>query len=640
MLPTASAEHYSDQRRIMTRVLALARRIWGTKPPSDFDSWFDRNVELLVAAVTAGQRQAVAGADGYVTDVLDELGTPVAAEAEPVTASLVGIASDGRGLDSLMYGAVITSKRGIGQGLALEDAWDLGMKALLLRVQTQVADAARVATGLSITARPRVGYVRMLNPPSCSRCALLAGKFYGHNRGFLRHPGCFPAGVTVSGPSVDASTRRWYEGELVVLTTASGQNLSLTGNHPILTRRGWIPANLLHEGDYVVRSTRPEGATPLVVPDHNQVPALIEDVWGSFAVNGLHRVPTAPEDFHGDGNVGEVDIVYPNRPLRGRENAAFGEHRVEKFLSGGSESAELLIEKGSSELVDVRGLPLSSNSVRGGGLELPFAGRQLRRTDQAGFLMAPDGHVCGDETFADDLARDSVLTGQGVLAGSGLVGGNDVLDGEFDSARWDAPAVPFSMESRAGYSSRGKELFDRLSGQIELDRVVVLSRVDWSGHVYNLTSSEGWHTANSLIVSNCDCRHIPTREDRADDVTTDPKAYFDSLTAEQQNTLFTRAGAEAIRDGADINQVVNAERGMATTQVYGRELATTTEGVTRRGIAYDAMRRAGYAQRDTDVRTGRYFQAKAPRLMPEAIYEIAEDRADALRLLRLYGYLT
>jgi hypothetical protein len=27
------------------------------------------------------------------------------------------------------------------------------------------------------------------------------------------------------------------------------------------------------------------------------------------------------------------------------------------------------------------------------------------------------------------------------------------------------------------------------------------------------------------------------------------------------------------------------------------------------------------------------------RLMPESIYEIAADRADALRLLKLYGYI-
>ena len=37
--------------------------------------------------------------------------------------------------------------------------------------------------------RKNVGYVRMLNPPSC-RCSVLAGRFYRWNNGFLRHPKC------------------------------------------------------------------------------------------------------------------------------------------------------------------------------------------------------------------------------------------------------------------------------------------------------------------------------------------------------------------------------------------------------------------------------------------------------------------
>ncbi|MCD2153465.1 hypothetical protein LQL77_07045 [Rhodococcus cerastii] len=137
----------------------------------------------------------------------------------------------------------------------------------------------------------------------------------------------------------------------------------------------------------------------------------------------------------------------------------------------------------------------------------------------------------------------------------------------------------------------------------------------------------------------CDCRHIPARESIAGDLQVDPKRYFDSLGAEQQNKYFTTAGAEAIREGADVGQVVNARSGMSTAQVFGRELAVTTEGATRRGIAYHAMSNAGYATRATDVRNGRYFSARTPRLMPESILKIAENRADALRLLRLYGYL-
>lgn len=121
---------------------------------------------------------------------------------------------------------------------------------------------------------------------------------------------------------------------------------------------------------------------------------------------------------------------------------------------------------------------------------------------------------------------------------------------------------------------------------------------------------------------NCDCRHIPTSESVAGDLTTDPNAYFDSLTTEQQDRIFTQAGAEAIRDGADVGQVVNARRGMAKAQLFGRQVFHTFEGVTRRGRARQAMG------------TGRPV-----RLMPESIYALAQDRNDALRLLRLYGYI-
>lgn len=57
-------------------------------------------------------------------------------------------------------------------------------------VGSLVQDAGRAAEGVAIAARPRIGHVRMLNPPSCSRCAVLAGRVYRYSTGFLRHPGC------------------------------------------------------------------------------------------------------------------------------------------------------------------------------------------------------------------------------------------------------------------------------------------------------------------------------------------------------------------------------------------------------------------------------------------------------------------
>lgn len=73
--------------------------------------------------------------------------------------------------------------------------------------------------------------------------------------------------------------------------------------------------------------------------------------------------------------------------------------------------------------------------------------------------------------------------------------------------------------------------------------------------------------------------------------------------------MFGKAGAEAIRSGADMAAVVNARRGMYTA-ADGRKY--TREAATRRRL----------------------------RLMPEQIFREAKDRDDAIRLLRLHGYIT
>lgn len=161
----------------------------------------------------------------------------------------------------------------------------------------------------------------------------------------------------------------------------------------------------------------------------------------------------------------------------------------------------------------------------------------------------------------------------------------------------------------------------------------------------------------------CDCVHVPAVEDAADDLRTDPQAYFDSLTPKDQDKYFTVAGAEAIRLGGDIGQVVNARRGVSglsrpgrlteaeqkmlrggrergqlqRVDVYGRQLAVTTEGVTVRGLAGQRLARSG----GTEKRPGsRNRTAKTPRLMPEAVLELADgDRDEAIRLLTRFGYV-
>lgn len=58
----------------------------------------------------------------------------------------------------------------------------------------------------------------------------------------------------------------------------------------------------------------------------------------------------------------------------------------------------------------------------------------------------------------------------------------------------------------------------------------------------------------------CDCRHIPVGENAAGDFLTDPYGMFNSMSEAEQNKVFGKRDAQAIRDGGDIWKVTNADR--------------------------------------------------------------------------------
>lgn len=70
-------------------------------------------------------------------------------------------------------------------------------------VESEVQDAGRAAQQVAVTARPNVGWVRHLTLPSCSRCAVLAGRIYRYSQGFQRHPGCDCTMIPVTVASPD-----------------------------------------------------------------------------------------------------------------------------------------------------------------------------------------------------------------------------------------------------------------------------------------------------------------------------------------------------------------------------------------------------------------------------------------------------
>jgi hypothetical protein len=156
----SSEAHYRQQQRYAAVAIAAARRAWSLGNPV-----------AMLPALTVLQGHAARDGAASVGDILAEQNIDAPPVAEVATAALIGVASDGRPLGSLLMQAQ-------------------SVTALETMAVTQVADTSRVAAGVAITTRPGVEWTRMVNPPCCARCAILAGKRFKWNQGFPRHPAC------------------------------------------------------------------------------------------------------------------------------------------------------------------------------------------------------------------------------------------------------------------------------------------------------------------------------------------------------------------------------------------------------------------------------------------------------------------
>lgn len=163
---------------------------------------------------------------------------------------------------------------------------------------------------------------------------------------------------------------------------------------------------------------------------------------------------------------------------------------------------------------------------------------------------------------------------------------------------------------------------------------------------------------------SCRCTSVPVHDpsEIPDGLHASPLDHFHGLSRAEQDRIYGKAGAEAIRMGADPIQVVGARRG-ASGMSYSRANPrlpgqtwrmqrvpigrnpdgspimgyTTVEGITKRGVYGRTQKYLG--EEFARVGNARYATAKRARLMPETIMELTPDPDLRRTLLRDAGYL-
>lgn len=364
-------------------------------------------------------------------------------------------------------------------------------------------------------------------PQECSKCRPWEGKVLSVSgtdprypsvaeatSSGLLHANCFPVDVLVSGPDVGAADTRWYEGELVVIHTAGGQELPVTPNHPVLTTEGWVAAGALHEGHHVIRHAPREGMH-LVGPDRQHVPATIGEVARAVeqaSTVGAVRVPATSVQFHGDGLGGEVHVVAADGFLGHGVDAPLGEPSSDRpLVVGGVGLGPLLPERPLGEVV-VGALHAPHGLVGGGHLSGSLLCRHGVPLPALGLAAgAPDPEF--EHPLADGGLADAEVGGDGVLGLACQVAPFDLGDVGGMWAAHQLPGFRHRPHDASGPESLvdvggadvegGRHLAARLASEIAPDQVVRVDRRDFAGHVYNLQTVDGWYAANGIVVHNC-----------------------------------------------------------------------------------------------------------------------------------------
>jgi len=296
----------------------------------------------------------------------------------------------------------------------------------------------------------------------------LQGTFKKENVPEKPHPNCFSGETLITAQSVRSVSKRWYEGSFIdVFCAEDSPQLSGTPNHPALTKRGWVPLSELREGDYLAVNPLRHNTSGLSIPNHDYVETRIEDIFKSFSMSvGVTTitVPSSPEQFHGDGIIGEnVDIVLTDSLLQnGWDSKGFSQGA---FLNSGMALLNFFGFSPSGQ-IDIGSLHSSNSIMRGFASGVTPFGAESSMS----LSVSPEREIVSFEHF---------------------------------SQLSDSPSGNFT--SLLGSSSCTIDF-------VRVERVLKRPH-GFRGHVYNLSTESGWytvdHNTDKVMVSNCRCFVTP-----------------------------------------------------------------------------------------------------------------------------------
>ncbi len=340
------------------------------------------------------------------------------------------------------------------------------------------------------------------------------------------HPLCVLPGTRIlSFGAFVAAFRAQYDGPAVRVHTAR-TTVATTAQHPVLTRRGWLPAKDLRQGDHVL-SVSPADDASAVFSDLDHMPSMAEEVFDALSVAGTATREVCPTvGLHGAGQFieGHVDVVRASSSLNseGHPDLEQVHSQLDLVRASRIRLAQLLarLRPGNHDRAipsgqgsrDIRRMPLPCHMRVGGQGQALVVGHPGGAA-QTGIPSA-DGKPLGAQHHAHGPLRDTEAGCDRVLTGAVYRGGTDASPVDLGAAggaalRWTWwPDLVSSGDDRCAEELAVHAGFTSNSGQwlacdVSADEVVKIDTGWYRGHVYDFQCGGGAYFANGVASLNC-----------------------------------------------------------------------------------------------------------------------------------------
>lgn len=262
---------------------------------------------------------------------------------------------------------------------------------------------------------------------------------------------------------VQCASKARYTGDVLKLTTKGGRRLTVTPDHPVLTRRGFVAAKLLAQGEHLLGYRGPVDGAAVPQDDVDHPPARAADLFD--ALRGLTRtvpVEAVPLYFNGDPmrGYGQIEVVPADRCLWNDPEMT---------------ALEFLLQVG---------LPCAYLT------QPTLAGRCASEEMIGGELLAASGFRAFDQ-IPPAVSNDTVFRRVGPAAN----------------------LSPRRLKASPNGGTADAELFGELQlrhpGEVVGDELVRIESQHFDGFVYDAQTTTGYMVADGIVVSNCRCVKIP-----------------------------------------------------------------------------------------------------------------------------------